>query len=298
MAYDLDNTRGSQLAIAGVLLNGLLAITKLVVGIVGHSTALIADGVESITDIVGSAIVWGGIRIARKPPDENHPYGHGKAEALAAIIVALMLIAAAVWIGIESVHQIITPHVAPEPYTLWVLFGIIGLKEMMFQLTHRVAKKNRSAAMAAEAWHHRSDAITSIAAAIGISIALVGGPGYETADAWAALIAALIIFYNAIRIIRPPIGELMDTESADVTEQARTIAEQVPEVVLVEKALARKSGTRHWLDMHIEVDPEMTVHEAHEVAHCVKEAIRAAMPAVADVLIHIEPAGNGDSSRE
>jgi len=293
---DLDNSRGLRLSLAGLFINGALAIIKLVTGIVGHSYALIADAVESMADIFGSIVVWSGLRIARRPPDENHPYGHGKAEPLAALVVALMLIGAAIGISIEAVREIISPHHAPAAYTLWVLFGIITVKELLYRIGRRIARDSASSAVLADAWHHRSDALTSLAAAVGISIALIGGAGYEPADDWAALAASAVILYNAIRIMRPPLGELMDVEPAEITDRVRTVAGRVEGVMDVEKVLARKSGTHYWVDMHVEVDGRMSVCDAHEVAHQVKDAVRVAMPSVVDVLIHIEPAGHRDEA--
>jgi cation diffusion facilitator family transporter len=291
---DLDNTRGVRLSLAGLFINGALAIIKLITGVVGHSYALVADAVESMADIFGSIVVWGGLQIARQPPDENHPYGHGKAEPLAALVVALMLAGAAIGISIEAVREIIGPHHAPAAYTLWVLLGVILVKEMLYRIGRRIARDTKSSAVLADAWHHRSDAITSLAAAIGISIALIGGPGYESADAVAALFASAIILFNAVRIMRPPLRELMDTEPPHITQQASEIARRVVGVIDVEKVLARKSGTQYWLDMHVEVNGGMSVHDAHELAHQVKDAVRQAMPRVQDVLIHIEPATTDD----
>jgi cation diffusion facilitator family transporter len=245
---DLDNSRGLRISLAGLFINGALAIIKLVTGIVGHSYALIADAVESMADIFGSIVVWSGLRIARRPPDENHPYGHGKAEPLAALVVALMLIGAAIGISIEAVREIITPHHAPAAYTLWVLLAIIVIKELLYRIGRRIARDSESSAVLADAWHHRSDALTSLAAAIGISIALIGGEGYEPADDWAALVASAVILYNAIRIMRPPLGELMDIEPAGLTQEVGDIARRVQGVVDVEKVLARKSGTHYWVD--------------------------------------------------
>jgi cation diffusion facilitator family transporter len=284
-----DNSHGLRLSLAGLLINGALAIIKLLTGIMGHSYALIADAVESMADIFGSLVVWSGIRIAQRPPDENHPYGHGKAEPLAALVVSIMLIGAALGIAIEAVREIITPHHAPAAYTLWVLLGVIATKEILYRVGRRIARTSGSTAVLADAWHHRSDAITSLAAAIGISVALIGGQGYEPADDIAALVASVVIFYNAIRIMRPPLGELMDIEPVEIIQQVRTVASAVDGILRVEKVFARKSGTGYWVDMHVEVDPAMTVRAAHELAHAVKDAVRGAMPTVLDVLVHVEP---------
>jgi cation diffusion facilitator family transporter len=295
---DPDNVRGRRISLAGLLINGALAIIKLAAGLLGHSYALIADAVESFADIFGSFIVWGSLRYSRRPPDENHPYGHGKAEPLAAMAVAIMLIGAAIGISIEAVREILVPHRGPAVFTLWVLLGVIIVKESLYRFGRRAARASGSSAVHADAWHHRSDAITSVAAAAGISIALIGGKGWEKADAIAALFASFIILFNAIRLMRGPWHELLDAEPTEVTGEARAIAGAVDGVAAIEKVLARKSGTRYWVDMHVEVDPQMSVFDAHGVAHRVKDAVRESMPMVADVLVHLEPAGQCEACEE
>jgi cation diffusion facilitator family transporter len=285
----MDRAQSIRITLAGLLVNASLAVVKLLTGLVGHSYALIADGIESLADIFGSVVVWSGLRIASQPADSEYPYGRGKAEPLAAIIVAMMLFAAGIGIAVEAVREIITPHHAPAPYTLVVLIAVVVVKESWFRVVRRVAHAEESPAVLVDAWHHRSDAITSAAAGVGITIALVGGPGYEPADDWAALVASGVILFNAYRLIVPPIRELMDVEPAGVAERVRTIATAVTGVAGVEKVFARKSGAHLWVDMHVEVAPAMSVRDAHGIAHDVKDAVRMAMPQVEDVLVHIEP---------
>jgi cation diffusion facilitator family transporter len=279
--------RGMRTSLLGLFVNAGLATTKLTAGLLGHSYALVADAVESTSDVLASLIVWGGLRIASQPADQEHPYGHGRAEPLAAMVVALMLVVAGIGIAVEAIHGILTRHEPPAPYTLYVLLGVVAVKELMFRIVGRVGRDVRSRAVATDAWHHRADAITSAFAATGIGIAVLGG--YPRADAIAALGAALVILFNAYRLLMPPLHELMDVVPSDTVEQARRIAGQVPDVAGVEKVLARKVGLRYLVDMHIEVDPAMSVRHSHEVAHAVKDAIRLAMPNVEDVLVHIEP---------
>ena len=278
-----------RIVLIGVLANISLAIIKLVAGLLGHSYALVADAVESIADIFGSAIVWGGLQIAARPPDETHPYGHGKAEALASFIVACMLLIAGLGIAVAAVREIIVPHHAPAAFTLWVLIAVVAVKETLFQIGRRASKRSGSTAIHTDAWHHRADAITSLAAAIGISVALIGGKGYEPADDIAALFASGIIVFNAVKLLLPPLHELMDAEPTELIANVRRIASAVEGVRDIETLQARKSGSRFWVDMHIEVDPQMSVIAAHEISHRVKDAVRAGISQVADVLIHIEP---------
>jgi cation diffusion facilitator family transporter len=245
--------------------------------------------------VVSSLVVWSGLRIAQQPPDEQHPYGHGRAESLAALVVAVMLFGAGIGVAVEAVSGIIEPGGLPKPFTLWVLIGVIIVKETMYQLARRTARATGSSLVLSDAWHHRSDALTSVAAAIGISIALWGGPSYAVADDWAALVAAGVILLNGVRLLIRPLNELMDREQPEIVEQARRVAADVPGVAGVEKTFARKSGLRYLVDMHIEVDREMPVWKAHGVGHDVKSAICKATPAVQDVLVHVEPHEATDS---
>jgi cation diffusion facilitator family transporter len=273
--------------------NALLAGAKTAAGIFGHSQALIADGVESFADVVSSLMVWRGVVVAAAPADAEHPYGHGKAEPIAAIGVTVMLIGAAFWISVESIHQILVPHQSPRPWTLLVLVIVIVAKESLFRFVRNEALALENTAVHTDAWHHRSDAITSLAALIGIVIAVIGGPGYESADDFAALIAAAIIAWNGLRLVGPALNELMDASPDNtLTDRVRAVAATTEGVADIEKCLIRKMGGRYFVDMHVEVDPQMTVVRAHEIAHEVKDRVREKLPQIQDVLVHIEPAGH------
>jgi cation diffusion facilitator family transporter len=283
-------TRSIRWAQAGLFVNALLVLVKLIAGIVGNANALVADAVESSADIFSSLIVWMGLSIAVRPADEDHPYGHGKAEPLAAAVVSLMLLGAAVGISIMAIREIVTPHHLPAPFTLFVAAGVIILKEAMYRRVSRVAKEVGSTAIAADAWHHRADATSSLAAFIGISIALWGGPGWEAADDWAALAAAMLVAVNGVRTLRPAISGLMD-EAPDraVTEKALQAALRVPGVKQIENLNVRRSGLGFYVDLHAQADPTMSLDAAHEIAAKVKYAILEAIPSVITVLVHMEP---------
>ena len=283
--------RGLRATFTGMAVNVVLTTAKFAAGIFGHSHALVADAVESLADIFSSIVVWRGLVVAAEPADEDHPYGHGKAEPIAAAIVSTMLLLAAGWIILEAARAIVLPHPAPAPYTLLVLIIVIILKESLFRFVRRESIKVESQAVRTDAWHHRSDAITSTAAAIGISVALVGGKGYEAADDVAAIVAAGVIAWNGWRLLRPALNELMDAApSRDVVERIHQLGQEAPGVAAVEKCVVRKMGYHYYVDMHVEVDPEMTVRRSHEIAHLVRDRICARFPAVRDVLVHIEPA--------
>lgn len=273
-----------------MLVNTTLAIVKLIAGVVGHSYALIADAIESTADIFSSIVVWGGLHIASQPADEDHPYGHGRAEALAGAIVALMLLGAAAGIAIQSIRQIITPHDVPRTWTLIILGVVIIVKEVLFRRVQAIGQEVGSTAVQADAQHHRTDVFTSLAAFIGISIAVIGGPRWAPADGWAALVASCVICYNGIKMLRPSINDLMDrAPGEDVVQRISNAARSLPEVHHIEKLKVRKMGLAYFVDLHAQADPQLSLHDAHIVSGKVKGAIRAAVPSVDEVLIHMEP---------
>jgi cation diffusion facilitator family transporter len=282
--------KGMRSTLVGIFVNLGLALTKCTAGFFGYSFALIADGLESAADVITGLVVYLGLRIALRPPDENHPYGHGKAEPIAALVVGLSLIVAAVAIALESIHGIITPHLPPAPYTLVVLAGVLIIKEFLFRHVSAVGESIGSTAVRSDAWHHRSDAITSAFAFVGVSVALVGGKGWEAADRWAALGAACVILYNALKQLRPAILELGDVAPDPSTEtRIRRIAGQVPGVLGLDKCFVRKMGFNYYADLHIVVKGELSVREGHRIAHQVEDDVLRALPQVSEVLVHVEP---------
>ena len=285
---------GARVALFGMLVNLIFAAAKILGGLFGNAYVLIADGIESTLDIAGSFIIWGGLKFAARPPDETHPYGHGKAEPIAAVIVAVGVLAAAAGLAIQSVREILTPHHGPAPFTLGILIVVIVVKEILFRYVNRIGRHVESTAVQTDAWHHRSDAITSAAAFIGISVALIGGSGWQSADDWAALFACAVIATNGIRLLRPAFYEIMDTAPrGEIVDLIRKAAASVPGVVEVEKSYVRKMGLSFYVDLHIGVNGNISVHEGHAIAHQVKRAIQQSDARVADVLVHIEPAQSG-----
>lgn len=274
----------------GIVVSIILIFVKGISGYIGHSYALIADATESGADVVSSGLLWIALLYAQRPADKGHPYGHGKAEPIAAIVIGMFLIGAAGWIAWHAIFFIRTPHQLPNNFTLIILLIVIIVKESLFRYVMRIGKKLNSQAVKADAYHHRSDAITSIAAFIGISIALFLGKGYEGADDWAALLACIFIVYSACNIIRPAFSEIMDGAPDDeLILKITNMAALHAEVKRVEKCFVRKMGLQYFVDMHIEVDGKTNVFDAHEVAHQVKDELLAANLNIKDVLIHIEP---------
>lgn len=281
--------KASYLSIIG---NAAMALIKGITGIFGNSFALIADAIESTTDVFASAMVLFGLKYSARPADENHPYGHGRVEPLVTFGIVGFLIMSATIIAYEAIRHIRTPHEAPESFTLFVLAGIIIVKELFYRFISKKSEKTKSSSLKADAWHHRSDAITSLAAFIGISIALVFGQGFESADDWAALVAAGIILYNAYLILRPALGEIMDEHVYDdLVAEIRLHSKDVPGVLGTEKCYIRKTGMTYHVDLHMIVKGDISVSQGHQIAHDLKDLLIAKIPTVADVLIHIEPEG-------
>jgi cation diffusion facilitator family transporter len=279
-----------RLSKTALAINVALAVIKIAAGVLGNSYVLVADGIESIADVVTSFVVWSGLRVSVLPADANHPFGHGKAEPIASAIVSLALLGAAVVIAVQSVHEILTPHGPPKRFTLVVLVAVIVIKELLFRRVGQTGATLDSAVLKADAWHHRSDALTSAAAFIGILIALVGGPGWEMADDWAALVACGIIAWNGVRLLRGSLDEIMDASvSPHIVRAVRELAASVEGVIAIEKCRVRKIGLHLALDIHVVVDGDMSVRRGHAIAHQVVEKLRNSQHRINDVTVHIEP---------
>lgn len=281
---------GIRSTLIGIITSIFLAIIKGTAGILGNSYALVADAIESTADVFTSIIVLTGLKIASKPRDMNHPYGHGKAEPIAGMIVASALFVAAIIIIVQSIHEIITPHHAPAEFTLIVLVAVVITKELLFRFVIKVGKNIESTAVKNDAWHHRSDAMTSLAAFIGISIALIGGEGYEKADDYAALFASVIIIINAYRLFKPAFFEVMDTAPPNhILEEVKFAASKVEGVIEIDKCFVRKMGLEFFVDIHVVVNRDIPVHVGHFIGHNVKDELMIFNPKITDVLVHIEP---------
>jgi cation diffusion facilitator family transporter len=282
---------GSRVALFGMAVNLIFAAAKILGGVFGNAYVLIADGMESALDVAGSFIIWGGLKFAARPPDETHPYGHGKAEPIAAVIVAFGVLVAALGLAVQSVREILVPHHGPAPFTLVILIVVIVVKEILFRYANRIGRHAESTAIQTDAWHHRSDALTSAAAFVGISIALIGGERWQSADDWAAIFACVVIAANGIRLLRPAVYEIMDTAPrGQIVDLVAEAATSVPGVIRIDKNLVRKMGLSFYVDLHVQVDGQISVREGHHIAHAVKRAIQERDARIADVLVHIEPA--------
>lgn len=290
--------RGIGASKLALVVNFCLALVKIIAGVIGNSYALIADGIESTADLISSLVVWGGLRLALKPPDHEHPYGHGKAESIAGLVVATILLAASGLIATQSIHEIRTPHQAPAPFTLFVLLAVILIKESLYRFVFTIGHSLESTALKGDAWHHRLDAITSAAVFVGIGIALWGGPGYESADDWSALLACAAIAWNGCRLFAAALNEVMDAAPPpDVVAGIRQVASGLEGVRGIGKCRIRKSGLHLALDIHVFVDGDLTVHRGHDIAHDVQNQLLKSPYRIGDVTVHIEPSREPDAGK-
>jgi len=273
-----------------MIANSLLAAVKFVAGIAGNSFALIADAIESTADIFSSLLVLVGVRYSIKPPDENHPYGHGRAESLVTFAIVAFLTITATSIAYQGITNLFEPQLTPKAFTIPVLIGIVALKEILYRFLKKKGTKLNSSSIEAEAWHQRADAITSMLALLGVSIAVIGGKGYEIADDIAAIFASLLIFINAYRIFRPALGEFMDEHlHQELEAEIRKLALEVPGVMDTEKCHIRKIGLYYIIDLHMIVDGDIPVKDGHQISHDLKNFLMNEMSDVRNVNIHVEP---------
>ena len=285
-----NDTRARRTILFSLIGNAVLMVVKLITGIMGNSFAIIADAFESAGDVFTSFIIFLGLRISSKPSDEDHPFGHGKVEPIISFLVVIFLIGSAAFIAFQAITNLQSPQKMPKPYTLIVLGGIIIYKELFYHYVKKYSKETGSTSLKADAWHHRSDAITSLAAFIGIGLALILGEGYEQLDDWAALVAAFIIVINAYFVFRPALGELLDEQKYDdLIDEVRGVSEKVAGVIDTEKCFIRKFGMRYVVDIHVRVSADLTVVEGHTIGHDVQTAVQDNFPEVEHVFTHVEP---------
>lgn len=285
-----NGNRARRTILISLIGNVVLVFVKLITGILGSSFALVADAIESLGDVFSSFIIFLGLKVSDKPPDDDHPFGHGKVEPITSFIVVLFLIASAGFIAYQAIDNIQSPQKMPSPYTLFVLAGIVIYKELFYQFVIKKSKQTKSTSLKADAWHHRSDAITSLTAFIGIGMALLLGEGYEYLDDYAALVASVIIIVNAYFVFRPALGELLDEQNHDeLIDQVRFLSEQVPGVIDTEKCYIRKFGMRYVVDIHVRVAADLTVAEGHTIGHDVQDTLRENFPQIQHVFTHVEP---------
>jgi len=274
----------------GLGVNCTLGVVKLVGGVLGQSFALISDSVNSLGDSIASVFTIVALRYAQLPPDEEHPYGHTRAEAIAGLFIAVLILASACYVGWEAIVRIGDVHPLPPIWTLWIAAANIAIKESLYRYNKAIGKRTGSTAIVANAWDHRSDALCSLAVLIGLSVIIVGGVRWIWADEVAALIVAAAILWSGGRLLVGSISELLDPQAdADFVQQVREFSSKVHGVRAVEKLWIRKTGIEYLIDIHIQVDADMTVAVGHRIGHLVRDQLIAEFAAVRDVLVHLEP---------
>jgi cation diffusion facilitator family transporter len=282
---------GRRIALIGMIVSGGLAALKITVGQFGNSTALVADGFESAADVVASGTIFLALTLAMKPPDSNHPYGHGRIETLAGLLLGFVLFCAGIAI---SAHALLLEHdqlPMPSAYTIWPLILSVVLKLALMRYKYSAGRRIRSAALIADAANDGVDAISGGAALIALGMTLMSPERFRHADQWGAFVVGLIVVFTGIRVIRETGSQLMDTMPDPwLMKMVREAAVTVAGVAGVEKCFARKTGLKYHVDLHLEVDPELTVRASHDIAQAVRERIRGQLDWVADVLVHVEPA--------
>jgi cation diffusion facilitator family transporter len=287
----------TRTALAGLAINLTLGVVKLFGGIFGSSFALISDAVNSIGDSLGSVIVLFALRVAQKPPDPDHPYGHTRAEAVAGLSVAWLISFSAMTVGWEAVSHMFDRHSAPATWTLWIAAANVVIKEVLYRVNKSIGERIGSQSLVANAWDHRSDALCSLAVVVGIAAVRWGGSRFIWADEVAALFVVAAILWSAYHLLRNNAAELMDQQADDeMVDAIRRQALRVAGVRAVEKLRVRRSGMEYFADIHVEVDPQTTVEHGHKIGHDVKSQLVKEFTALRDVLVHLEPETNRPES--
>ncbi|MCB0324801.1 MAG: cation transporter [Bdellovibrionales bacterium] len=294
---DRSYREATSAALLGLTVNGLLGTAKLVGGIFGNSFALLADAVNSLGDVVTSLAILVALRVAQRPPDTNHPYGHMRAESIAACNVSLLVVLSALLVGWEAIVRLPVQHPIPPRWTLWIAAINVVVKESLYHYKMRVGRRTGSTALRAAAWDHRSDALSAFAVLVGLMTIRFGGERLLWADEIGSLVVVGIIVVSGFRLFRESASELMDVQAdGSLVESIRSCAEQVDNVMQIETLRVRKAGLEYLVDIHVQVLPTMSVAEGHAVGHSVKDRLLHAFPAIRDVLVHLEPAASAGSS--
>ena len=279
-------------ALLGLVVNLALGTVKLVAGLVANSFALLSDAINSWGDVFTSVVILFALRFAQRPPDDEHPYGHSRAEAIAASNVALLVLLSALGVGYEAIRRLGMPHPLPPLWTVGIALANVVIKECLYQYKMRVGRRLNSAALLANAWDHRSDAFCSAAVLVGLLLVWWGGPRWISMDEVAALFVVVAIVWSAGRLFYQSLIELMDVQAdPEIVNRVRQAASSVTGVAGVEKLWVRKSGLEYFVDIHIEVDPQLTVAAGHRIGHAVKDELLRQFHMLRDVLVHLEPHG-------
>jgi cation diffusion facilitator family transporter len=286
---DREELVGRRIALISMSVGVALACAKIIVGVRVGSVSVISDGCEAAADVFSSGFVYAGLWLASKPPDYEHPYGHGRYETLAGLAVGALLLltgAAIFWNGLTRFHE--TNEL--EVYALYPLLAAFVLKVTLAATKFRIGRRIDSSALQADGWHDLTDLLSTAVAFVAVMLTLFDPHRYGYADHIGGMLIGVIIFALSIRVVSQTIGQLVDTmPEPSRLAQIRQVATSVPGTLGIEKCYARRTGLKYHVDLHLEVDPEMTVRESHKIASEVKQQIKARLRWVADVLVHVEP---------
>lgn len=289
-----DIVAGQRIALLSVVASFALALANVSAGLIARSTSVVAAGLEFAGDVLASLIVFFGMLMASRPPDEDHPYGHGRFEILAGLIVGFILVLAGIGIAARSLNKVGEAHAAPGALAIWSLAVSMAIKSSLAWAKFRVGRRIGSAAVVADAWNDTVDLLSAMAALGAVSLAIYDPDRFLAADSYGGFVVGVIVVLTGVRVVRDTSMELTDTAPAPgLLQEIRRQAIQVPKVEAVEKCFARKTGLQYHVDLHIEVAPEMTVAESHYIAHKVQDHVLRTVPSVAGVLVHIEPTPEG-----
>jgi cation diffusion facilitator family transporter len=280
---------GRQVAVLSMIVGAALAVMKITVGLMANSAAVVSDGVESASDVLASGIVLFGLALAAKPADEEHPYGHGRFETISGLAVGVMLGMTGAVICFRAAWSINDQHV-PAAFAIWALVVSMIAKAALGATKFRIGRNIKSEALVADGWNDTVDILSASAALVAVALAVWRPQRFAAADHYGAFAVGLIVIFLGIRVVYNTTQQLVDRmPPRELLEDIRRVALSVPGALGIEKCLARKTGLRYHVDLHLEVDPEMTVRRSHEIAHEVRNRIIAELPWVADVLVHVEP---------
>jgi len=276
--------------VAGMAVSALLAAVKITVGLLARSTSVVADGVESASDVLASGIVLFGLAIGSRPPDEKHPYGHGRLETLAGLAVGMLLAAVGVSICVRSLEGVAEAHSPPSFYAIWPLIGSIIAKAVLSFLKFHYGRKIRSSSLVADAWNDGVDILSGLSALAAVGLTLYDPSRYLAADHYGGFVVGLIVITLGLLVVRETTLRLIDTmPDREMMTAIREAASLVAGARGIEKCFARNTGLQYHVDLHLEVDPDLTVRESHAIASQVRERIRERLTWVADVMVHVEP---------
>lgn len=288
-AAETEELVGRRIALVSMSVGALLAAAKIWVGLKAGSTSVVSDGLEAVGDVLSSGIVYAGLWLASKPPDYEHPYGHGRYETLGGLAIGAMLLlagAAIFWHSLTSLGE----RAQLAQYALYPLIAAVFLKTGLAGTKFRAGKRISSASLEADGWHDITDLLSTLVALIAVGLTLASPQRFGTADHIGGMIIGIIVFFLSVQVVRRTVGQLLDTSPEPrKLAQIRSAALSVPGALGIEKCLARRTGLKYHVDLHLEVDPGMTVRESHEIATQVKMQVREKLPWVADVLVHVEP---------